>query len=545
MSPADGEKLGPYRLADRLASGGMATVYLAQRIGAAGFARTVALKVVHPHLADLTEFTEMFLDEARLSSRIDHPNVVRVDDFGNVDGRYFLAMEYIRGQPLAAVLTELGKHRRRMAPQLSVWIATQVAEGLHAAHEATDPQGEPLGLVHRDVSPQNVMVSYDGHVKVLDFGVAKAEGRLQLTREGSLKGKLAYMSPEQAWSRPVDRRADIFSLGVVLWELLVGRRLFRRNDDVETLLAVRETRVPAPRSAGAPTTDALDAVVLSALDRDPAARPPTASVLARRLLEACPEARTVRPADVAHVVRTLFADAIDRDVARERAAALDAPDAPRAKAADGERAWTQLTRSVPEGATPEAPTRILTQNVPASPPRRRGRRVAIGASLALVAVAAASAAAVLLAREEPRAEPAAASVPIEPASAVERAPAEPATDEPAIEEVPEIAEEPAATEVQALVAEEPARRPPRRSPRTAQARTGAITEGPPGRLTIATVPWATIAVDGRSYGQTPRTIELPPGRHQVVLRAEGSGPTRRLEVTVPPGGVVTRRVMFD
>ena len=546
MARADSDRLGPYRLVDKLASGGMATVHLAERLGAAGFARTVALKVVHPHLADQVEFTEMFLDEARLSARIDHPNVVRVDDFGNVDGRYFLAMEYVRGQPLAAILGALSERGRQMAPHLSVWIATQVAEGLHAAHEATDDRGLPLGLVHRDVSPQNVMVSYDGHVKVLDFGVAKAEGRVQLTRNGSLKGKLAYMSPEQAWSRPVDRRADVFALGVVLWELLTGKRLFRRDDDVETLLAVREARVRLPRSAGATTTPSLDAVVMAALERDVAKRPESALAFSQMLLDACPEARSVRARDVSLVMHTLFEHALERDTERARDAALHRPspldDTLVTADRSDEQAFQQLTQSVPVPAAPagEASTRILTEHAKATAPRRARRFVAAIAVAAACVVAAVAGARFLGSDDTAPTVERAPSLAVSP-PAIEQ-PAEPAAT-PAVsapvEPAHEADDEPAVEALDPLPPRARSRSRPRRATRAAPA------AGPPGRLTVATVPWATIEVDGRPYGQTPRTIELSPGPHTVVLRAEGASPTRRLEVTVPPGGVVARRVTFE
>ena len=223
---AAGSHVGGYEIVAPLRAGGMASLYLARRIGPAGFSRPVAIKVVHAHLASDRAFVEMFLDEARLSARIIHPNVVHVEELGEAGGSFFLAMEYVHGTSLSVFLGRLVESRRMLAPEAACAIAMKVADGLHAAHEAKDEQGEPLQVIHRDVSPQNVLIGLDGHVKLIDFGVAKARGRMQQTEAGSLKGKLRYMAPEQAWGRAIDRRIDVYALGVVLWETLTARRLF-------------------------------------------------------------------------------------------------------------------------------------------------------------------------------------------------------------------------------------------------------------------------------------------------------------------------------
>src|SRR5687767_9052553 len=205
----------------------MGVLYLARRVGPAGFARPVAIKVIHDHLAQNKRFCRMFIEEAKLSARIDDPHVVRVEEFGEAGGRYFLVMEYVHGVSLAQVLGVMRKRGGIPIP-VGVAIAMQMTAGLHGAHEATDEEGAPLGIVHRDVSPHNVLVSYKGHVRIIDFGIAKARqqsGGNTLT--GSLRGKLAYMPPEQARSaKHVDRRADLYAVGLVLWEMLVGKRMF-------------------------------------------------------------------------------------------------------------------------------------------------------------------------------------------------------------------------------------------------------------------------------------------------------------------------------
>jgi serine/threonine-protein kinase len=285
-----GSKIGGYEIVQELRAGGMATLFLARKVGAAGFARHVAIKVVHPHLAKDKGFVRMFLDEAILSARIQHPNVVHVEELGEVGGSYFLAMEYVRGCSLWELMRQLQSLRRGFAPELAAWIAMQIADGLHAAHETRGETGELLHVVHRDVSPQNVLLSYAGHVKVIDFGIAKARGRMQQSTAGGLKGKIGYMSPEQAFGRPVDRRADIYAVGVVLWEMLSMRRAFRADNDFALLEMVRNPQLAPPGTLVAGIPPALDRVVMTTLSADPAARPANAYDLRRMLLDAVPGA---------------------------------------------------------------------------------------------------------------------------------------------------------------------------------------------------------------------------------------------------------------
>ncbi|MBZ0119097.1 MAG: protein kinase, partial [Sandaracinaceae bacterium] len=280
-------KFGRYDLGYEIASGGMASVFLARARGPGGFDRLVAIKKIHPHLAKQREFVEMFLDEARLAARINHPNVCSVFDFGEVDGSYYMAMEYLVGQPLSAVL-RAAYHRPDLActrqwQVLAARIIADACEGLHSAHELSDDRGRPLSVVHRDVTPQNLFVTYDGAVKVVDFGVAWAHGRMHETRTGVVKGKFAYMAPEQLQSRPIDRRLDVWALGVCLWELLALKRLFGRRSDAELVLAVVGDTIEPPSSVQPTVPAALDAIVMRALQRDPDARYPTARAMSREL----------------------------------------------------------------------------------------------------------------------------------------------------------------------------------------------------------------------------------------------------------------------
>jgi serine/threonine-protein kinase len=230
--------IGRYAIYSGIASGGMASVYFGRLLGGAGFSRTVAIKRLHPHLAEEREFLSTMIDEARMAARIHHPNVVPTLDVVATEGDLLLIMEYVRGESLARLLkTEIDDGRRVPLPIASA-IAIGTLHGLHAAHEATSDRGTPLGIVHRDVSPQNILVGVDGMARVIDFGVAKAAGRLQTTRAGLVKGKIAYMAPEQLAGREVTRSADVYAMGVVLWETLTGKRLFQGDSDAALVTQV-------------------------------------------------------------------------------------------------------------------------------------------------------------------------------------------------------------------------------------------------------------------------------------------------------------------
>jgi eukaryotic-like serine/threonine-protein kinase len=254
----------------------------------------------------------MFVDEATLSSKIHDPNVVHVEDLGNVGGMLFLAMEYVHGAALAAVLKAARAANRRLVPGLVAHIGAQIASGLHAAHETTDETGTPLGIVHRDVSPQNVLVAFKGHVKVIDFGVAKAYGKQHETNVGAIQGKLGYMPPEQARSDAIDRRADIYALGIVLWEMLAARRLFDAEHELALVERVRNPRVEPPSRFAVGIPPALDAIVMRMLAPRVDERPPTALDVKRMLLDAVPEARSVEAHDVAALMRALLPKEIEQ-----------------------------------------------------------------------------------------------------------------------------------------------------------------------------------------------------------------------------------------
>jgi serine/threonine protein kinase len=308
-----GETVGGYDIVAKLRAGGMATLFLGTKRGAAGFARHVAIKVVHEHLAQDPDFVRMFVDEALLQARIQNPHVVHVEELGESSGAHFMVMEYVHGCALAQLLLALGKRRRRPQIDLAVSIALQTLAGLHAAHELRGEGGQPLGVVHRDVSPQNVLLSRDGQVKLIDFGVAKAASSSQQTQGAMLKGKLRYMPPEQAFGRPVDRRADVYALGIVLWEMLTMRRLFGGKDELELLEMVRSPQIDPPSAWSPDVGPALDRVVLKALAKDPAERFATAQEMRRALTEAVPSAALVEPSALAELIEAAVGEELEKE----------------------------------------------------------------------------------------------------------------------------------------------------------------------------------------------------------------------------------------
>jgi serine/threonine-protein kinase len=246
-----------------LAAGGMATVYLGRKRGVGGFERLVAVKCCHPHLRRDPAFVAMFLDEARLAARIHHPNVVATLDVSDEDALYFV-MEYVEGTSLAEWIARLVPLGQRIPPALLLRVIIDGLGGLHAAHELRDHDGKSFQLVHRDVSPQNILVGLDGGTRIADFGIAKAESRATRTRTGQVKGKTGYMPPEQILGEPLDRRADVYAAGVVLWEALSGRRLFAGDSDAATINLVLSGQIPPPSSV-AEVSPGLDSIVLRAL----------------------------------------------------------------------------------------------------------------------------------------------------------------------------------------------------------------------------------------------------------------------------------------
>ena len=396
QSVRDPIRIGQYEVHEAIASGGMATVHFGRFSGPAGFARTVAVKRMHPHLCNDPEFVAMFVDEALLAARIRHPNVVPTLDVLATDGELLIVMEYVHGEPLAQLARRIADRKGRIPPAIAAAVLCDLLAGLHAAHEATDERGESLGIIHRDVSPENVLVGLDGYARVLDFGVAKAIGRLQVTREGQVKGKIAYMAPEQVRGAGIDRRADIYAASVVLWQLLTGRRLFDGARDGELVERILFGTIDAPATLAPHVPEAFNGIVLRGLARDPAERFPTAREMAQAIRDA------VRPASASELsdwveatagelaARAAILAAIDREHGAEDPGLP--PGQPIAPVSSGE---------------PDRLAVVLHTDVPSSRPRSAARsaerRTRIGRASAMAgAVVALGAVSVFVAR--PRAE---------------------------------------------------------------------------------------------------------------------------------------------
>jgi serine/threonine protein kinase len=306
-------QLGRYEIIGPLASGGMAEVLLARLNGPKGFERVVVVKRILPHLGRLQSFVEMFADEARIVAGIRHRNVVAVHELGRDKGELFLVLEYLEGESASGLARRLAMRDMQLDYRLAIHIVSEACAGLHAAHELTDVEGIKQNLVHRDMSPQNVFITYDGAVKVLDFGIAKAADRVTRTEAGQVKGKFQYMSPEQTSGTSLDRRSDIFALGIVLYEMSTGHRLFKRVTDLMTLKAICEEPIPPPSSLRSDYPRALEHVVLRALERQPNRRFQTAADMRRallRVLEDLPPSDALPEEALSNLMGDCFADRI-------------------------------------------------------------------------------------------------------------------------------------------------------------------------------------------------------------------------------------------
>jgi serine/threonine-protein kinase len=296
-----------YMVHGPIGRGGTATVHLGTLVGDLGFTRTVAIKRLHEGLATNEQLIASLIDEARITSRIFHPNVVPTLEIVATGGDLYVVMEYVEGEPLSRILSEMATRGERIPVPIVASLMVGALRGLHAAHEAHDEMGAPLGIIHRDVSPQNVMVGTDGLAHIVDFGVAKAVGRVAQTRQGEIKGKLGYMPPEQLHDEVLDRRVDVYAAGVLLWEALTSGRLFRGKTDAETIGWIKSGRVAPPSTRVPGISPELDAVVMKAVARDRDARFPDALAMAEALAAAT---RVASTDEVAAWARVETADAI-------------------------------------------------------------------------------------------------------------------------------------------------------------------------------------------------------------------------------------------
>ncbi|HMI92720.1 MAG TPA: protein kinase [Polyangiales bacterium] len=510
-------RVGRYDICFELAAGGMATIYLARVDGPGGFRKLVALKCIHPHLVRQAGFVEMFLDEARLASRISHPNVCSVFDFGFADSTYYIAMEMLVGEMAGRVCRVVEQH-----PTLSPLpahagycgrIIADAAEGLHAAHELRGDDGQPLQVVHRDVSPQNLIVTYDGAVKVMDFGIARALDQLHLTRTGTVRGKFPYMAPEQLEQGVVDRRADVWSLGVVLWELLTGKQLFHREREVDTMRAVLSAPIPAPSSIRPGIPRAFDEIALRALARNPSRRFATARELVLALER--PALHLPSQGALGEWLQQLFPDLHARRLELlDQARQMAETSVPRVS-----RALSEITVDTHRHTEPRA-----ALDAAVGRPARNRRMLLLAASAASVLLLAGALWARLAQPSDPAedtpasttASRAPTAVPAASKPVAQRAPLDPVATGMPVTGTPVLpAGSPAAEAVRAEHAGET------RAPAARRALgQGLVNVATPGG-------WADVIVAGRHHGRTPLQLELPEGRRTLILKPFGKGSVRR------------------
>jgi serine/threonine-protein kinase len=506
----DPQRIGRYELCFELASGGMASVYLARIDGVSGFEKLVALKRIHRHLAKEKGYVDMFLDEARIASRITHPNVCSVFDFGEADGEHYIAMEYLVGEPLSRLMSRAATdHNQRRSPLLPLRMARIIAdacEGLHAAHELKDANGDLLHVVHRDVSPRNLFVTYDGAVQVVDFGIASASQRQHHTSTGQVKGTFAYMAPEQLAGQPIDRRVDIWSLGVALWEMLAVKRLFKRDTTANTIHSVLYDEIQPPSDYRSQVPEELDRIVLKALERDPKVRWRSAREMGQALRQFLGTQKEIMgPAELSEWMEEVFPQGEARksqlmEIARMAGTSL--PTMPQANDTDATLTATDV--------------RLATATEIAEPGSRHRKLLAasvLGAVAVIVAVAFG-----LGLEAPPEAEPVADDAPeVQAEAAVEATRAE-ATEPTPAETTETTPEEP---RVEAM----PQAQKRTRSKQRAKAQ--------PGTINLVTRGgWAEIYEGKKSLGSTPRRLTLSSGRHKLVLKPFGTDKPKTVYVVV-------------
>jgi serine/threonine protein kinase len=311
------QEFGRYYLVDKIAVGGMAEVFKARIFSEGGFQKLLVIKRILGHLSGNDEFVDMFIDEAKISVELQHPNIVQVYDFGKLRDNYFIAMECVEGKDVKGILRKLAERRKILPVEYAACIAHEMAKGLDFAHKKADLQGKPLGIIHRDISPSNILVSYDGEVKVADFGIAKAQISLYNTKDGVLKGKFEYMSPEQASGEDITPSSDIFAAGIILHEMLTGRRLFKTDSEIKTLNKIKAVDVPLPSELNPTVPARMDEIVMKALSRDPADRFKDCRALQQALIEFMyPSTPDVVRDSLKHFMAELFSEEIAAE--RER-----------------------------------------------------------------------------------------------------------------------------------------------------------------------------------------------------------------------------------
>ncbi|MFO0598411.1 MAG: serine/threonine-protein kinase [Myxococcaceae bacterium] len=566
---------GKYEIQHRIAIGGMGEVFYAMQRGVSGFERPVILKSLLPDLAQQQDLVNQFLDEARVAATLNHPNVVSIFEVGLWNGTFYIAMEYIRGRNLAQLLRRSVEQQVRIPPQVTARIIREAAAGLDHAHRAHDANGNPLNIVHRDISPQNIMLREDGVAKVVDFGIASAANRSTRTATGTLKGKLAYMAPEQVLSEPMTPKVDQFALGIVFWEMLCTRRLFKADNDVVLIKSVLEAEIPRPETLSPDVPPGMSDVVMKMLDRDPERRFGSLGEVADAL-EAMPATSTGQTLSAAALMKKLGTDDLKVEVKRSTS--------------KGDNFVISLNEGRATPGQPEGDDVDLSTRTGVSPKgAKRGVVVPVVSALAVLAF---GAVAVVRSRPASPKDPPPAVVPVpvapviaEPPPVVDAGPAPiealadatleikvtppdavvrldgrpldvPATVkvsphqvhyllaeatgyERAEEEIAALA--PGATKDVLLTLKRRVRTgkngpkekdpPPPPPPLVTNP-----TPSAPGFLTINTTPWTKVSIDGDLMGSTPLAkLKLAPGPHQIVFVNEGENINVVRSVTIAPG----------
>jgi serine/threonine protein kinase len=485
------EKFGQYILLEKVAIGGMAELFKAKKVGIEGFERVLAIKRILPHISSDKEFIDMFIAEAKLVAHLSHKNVAQIYDFGKIGQNYFIAMEYIRGKDLRTLLARCQETNVHIPVDLSVFIAKEVLSALGYAHKQKDSSGRDLNLIHRDVSPQNILISYEGEIKVIDFGIAKAETHSH-TKTGMIKGKIAYMSPEQAWGKPIDHRSDIFSLGIVLYEMITGSRLFKGTTEINTLEMVREAKVePFPPSLVAIVPSELESMVMKALSKDLQRRYQDASYMESDLGNIL---FTLSSADPGVVLKKFMNDLFCAEIEAEcRAAAEQATLSIKVD---------QKAVPIPQ-KTPERKTQVLQKREP-QPEKKTFSYIVLAAAFISIIVA------VFLMWPDTISEKGSHTVP----------PSKPiASLNNKVQAMPESTENGVPLSQQPIANSEVQK--PKEPPKTSKEKKIAkkATKGPvKGNLTINAIPWAEIYINGQHYGTTPKTINtLKVGDYSIRL----------------------------
>ena len=546
---------GKYTLVARIGRGGMAEVYLGLASGPSGFIKPVVIKRILTDLESEPRLVQMFFDEARLAALINHPNVVQTYDIGTEDGIPYLAMEYLEGQTLYELLRRAKVDRFAVPVEIVARMIADALDGLHHAHDLRDFNGNDLGVVHRDISPQNIFITYDGVVKVLDFGIAKAATQIIETRTGAIKGKYAYMAPEQAKGTHVDRRADVWAIGVVLWESLAGRRLFKAENDFETLQRTLNGPIPRLLEEQPELPPAIDRFLGKALSRDRSSRYASAADaqadLERYLRSRLgPTGRT----ELGKFMQGVFADVVEEHRRFLGTCVDNTPVTPTTPSRSGARGVAEgedfssslVTPAVALPDTEPSQSQVM-RTVSRGEPRRARSLLFAGGAIGLVG-ATALAVALLVSDGSPaptvevveraprQAQPSIATLPAAPQQTVLQATPTPMVQDPPVP----LKAVPLPTQREhgeSATPERPDR--PRNSDRDPAP--SAPTTGT-GFLTLDSVPWSLVSIDGRSVGTTPLIhVPLGSGEHRIVMHNPEQGLSAEGRVQITAGETTTRR----